>query len=295
MKYSFLLIIVLFLGCYATSESIIKGTAYPTPNPPNGIKISENFYGDETEISNADWKEYLYWLANVYGNDSVEYYNALPDTLVHREELSYGEPFVETYFQHPSYDQYPIVGVNLKQAKKYSEWRTERVAEMMLLMKGLIKVNAEKNPNTVFTIQRYQEGDFDWIVKKDKVALPKYTIPTSEEWEKIAGIEHSKYGLDSLSKQNKRYLKKGQNLYPTTSDGNNRTITSPTRSGLKNINGLYGTIGNVAELVDENIVKGGSFKDPISNIEISKNTPFEKPTNWIGFRNVCTYEIIEIK
>jgi len=53
-------------------------------------------------------------------------------------------------------------------------------------------------------------------------------------------------------------------------------------------------IGNVAELVDEkNIVKGGSWKHKLENIKIENNITFEKPSNWIGFRNVCNYELME--
>ena len=295
-KAIFILLTLFTLGCRSTSEILFNGIAYENPDPPNCVKISENFYADETELSNIDWKEYLFWLSDIYGNESEEYYAAFPDTLVHREDMSFGEPYVETYFRHPSYDRYPVVGLNLNQAKNYSNWRTERVAEMMLIQKGLIKVNSKKDPNSIFTIQRYQEGDFDWIIKKETVALPIYTIPTIEEWEKIAGIDHpSKYGVDSLTKKNKSFIKKGNELYATkgTKDYTPR-VGYPVRNGTTNVNGLYATIGNVAELVEENMVKGGSYKDHINVIEISKNIPFEKPTSWIGFRNVCRYQLIEI-
>ena len=295
-KATFILLTIFTLSCRSTSEISLNGLAYENPDPPNCVKISENFYADETELSNIDWKEYLFWLSDIYGSESQEYYDALPDTLVHREDLSYGEPYVETYFKHPSYDRYPVVGLNLNQAKNYSNWRTERVAEMMLIQKGLIKVNPKKDPNSIFTIQRYQEGEFDWIIKKETIALPIYTIPTKVEWEDIAGIDHpSKYGIDSLSRKNKKYLKKGYHLYLTkTKKDNTPRIGNPVRAGTTNVNGLYATIGNVAELIQENLVKGGSYKDNINNIEITKNVPFEKPTSWIGFRNVCRYQLIEI-
>lgn len=62
----------------------------------------------------------------------------------------------------------------------------------------------------------------------------------------------------------------------------------------KNVYGLYGIIGNVAELVeDKNIVKGGGWEQKISEISISKNEPFKNPSNSIGFRNVCTFEVMK--
>ena len=55
-----------------------------------------SFYIDETEVANIHYLEYLYWLQRVFGADYPEvYYNALPDTLVWREEGAFNEPYVE--------------------------------------------------------------------------------------------------------------------------------------------------------------------------------------------------------
>ncbi len=45
---------------------------------------------------------------------------ALPDTLVWRNRMSYNEPMVEIYFRHPSYHDYPVVGVTWLQANDYA-------------------------------------------------------------------------------------------------------------------------------------------------------------------------------
>jgi len=87
---------------------------------PNNVarRVTVNsFYMDETEVRNVDYREYLYWLDRVYGESYPEVVkNAAPDELVWRDELSYNEPLVENYFRHPSYDDYPVVGVNWVQA-----------------------------------------------------------------------------------------------------------------------------------------------------------------------------------
>ena len=63
---------------------------------PRRVTVS-SFYMDETEVANIDYKEYLFWTKRVFGESYPEVYvNALPDTLVWREELSYNEPYVET-------------------------------------------------------------------------------------------------------------------------------------------------------------------------------------------------------
>ena len=76
-----------------------QDVTYEWNNVPRRVTVS-SFYMDETEVSNHNYREYLYWVQRVFGESYPEVYlNALPDTLVWREELSYNEPLVETYFR----------------------------------------------------------------------------------------------------------------------------------------------------------------------------------------------------
>jgi gliding motility-associated lipoprotein GldJ len=107
-------------------------------NSPRRVTVS-SFYMDETEISNLDYREYLYWLRHVYATDfRYLYRKALPDTLVWRERLAYNEPMVDLYLRHPAYEQYPVVGVSWVQARDYSSWRTDRVNEFILIREGIL-------------------------------------------------------------------------------------------------------------------------------------------------------------
>lgn len=51
-------------------------------NPPGTTKIVDNFFVDETEISNDNWIEYLSHLKDVQGETSTIYKSAFPDTAV---------------------------------------------------------------------------------------------------------------------------------------------------------------------------------------------------------------------
>lgn len=270
VKYIFLISTLIALSCHSGHKVYLKGKEYHVSTPPNTVQISNNFFADETEITNINYKEYLYWLNKVFGSESKEYQTALPDTLVWRNRIEFGEPYISNYLRHPAYDDYPIVGVNLQQAKNYTAWRTERIAESLLISKGLIKENRNENINNYFKIDRYVHGDFDWIIKKESTVIPVYKVPTIKEWKKIAGIESKfKYGTDNSSKYNRRTHKRYKCLYntkdfdsPTRSKKHYRITNMPnaTRTLSKNIYDLYEIIGNVAELVDSaNIVKGGSW------------------------------------
>ncbi|MEL6926260.1 MAG: SUMF1/EgtB/PvdO family nonheme iron enzyme, partial [Bacteroidota bacterium] len=169
---------------------------------PRRVTVS-SFYMDETEVANIDYKEYLYWLRRVFGESYPEVFqSALPDTLVWREELSFNEPFVETYFRHPSYDDYPVVGVNWLQANEYCKWRTDRVNEMILIERGILNPNTEQKDEDNFNTEAYLVGQYQGDVRKnmkdmrtggerpvrfeDGILLPSYRLPTEAEWEYAA-------------------------------------------------------------------------------------------------------------
>jgi gliding motility-associated lipoprotein GldJ len=130
-------------GTFVIGGSLNQDLGFENDNTRRRVTVN-SFYMDETEVSNLDWMEYLYWLkdpANISSKadrDSL-YYEALPDTLVWRRPLSYNEPWVTNYLRHPAYQDYPVVGVTWVQANEYCKWRTDRVNEEILRKKGYLK------------------------------------------------------------------------------------------------------------------------------------------------------------
>jgi len=118
--------LVLVEGGRFTMGANFENLTYEWDNIPKTVTVP-SFYLDQTEVSNIDYLEYLYWLERVFGEDYPEVVrNARPDTLVWRERLAFNEPLVENYLRHPSYQDYPVVGVNWIQANDYCLWRTDR-------------------------------------------------------------------------------------------------------------------------------------------------------------------------
>jgi gliding motility-associated lipoprotein GldJ len=169
-------------------------------NVPRTQSVS-SFYMDETEVSNKHWREYVYWLERVFGMDYPEVVaKALPDTLVWRSELAYMDPYVELYYRHPAYADYPVVGVNWLQTQDFCVWRTDRVNEMILIREGVLKINPQQVAEDNYNYDAYLLGQYEGLVKadledlnpnaetrkvriEDGIFLPRYRLPTESEWE----------------------------------------------------------------------------------------------------------------
>jgi formylglycine-generating enzyme len=177
---------------------------YEWNNMPRRVTVA-SFFMDQTEVSNLDYLEYIYWLQRVYGQSFPQVVQkALPDTLAWRDRLAYNEPLIEIYFRHPAYHDYPVVGVSWLQANDYANWRTDRVNEMLLIQAGILDFDPDQRDENNFNTEAYLAGQYVGLVKdgmpdldpsgtgvrnvrfEDGILLPRYRLPTEAEWEYAA-------------------------------------------------------------------------------------------------------------
>jgi gliding motility-associated lipoprotein GldJ len=238
-----------------------------------------SYYIDQTEVSNRQYKEYLHWLEKVYlptNQDSIVL-QARPDTLVWRSELAFNEPMVEAYFRHPSFNDYPVVGVSWNQANDYCRWRTDRANEGVLTKMGFID---PKNPENKalgannFNKEAYLSEEYNAqptakiknkkpakgqeapklrVSFEDGVLTADYRLPTEAEWEYAAKtslmsnnslIESFKNGVNAKNKN--AQLTSSDLPFPWSGSGNNniRETKKGKKQGLfvanfKNSSGDY--------------------------------------------------------
>jgi len=220
----------------------------------------------------------------------TEQVKVYPDTTtwIKDFEYSYNEPMHNDYFWHKAYGDYPVVGVNWKQAKAFCAWRT-------------------LNKNTWIKSQ-----------KKGRDQINNFRLPTEAEWEYAArgGLESATYPWGGPYTKNDRgcFL---ANFKPMRGDyaADQALYTVEAKSYEPNGYNLYNMAGNVAEWTESSydpnayeyvssmnpnntdtsnkrkVVRGGSWKDVAYFLQVSTRT-FEyadSARSFIGFRTVQDY------
>jgi len=218
-----------------------------------------------------------------------------PDTLawIHDFTYAYNEPMTQYYFWHPTYDHYPVVGVNWLQARAFSIWRTNYLN--------------------------------NYLSSRERPFAHEFRLPTEAEWEYAArgGLDLNPYpwggpytrNLDGCFLANFKPLRGNY-----VADGGLYTVI--VGHYPPNDYGLYDMAGNVSEWTinayDESFylfghdmnmhyhyeaqpddpitlkrkaIRGGSWKDVGFMLQVSTRTYEYQDTakSYIGFRCVQTY------
>lgn len=221
--------------------------------------------------------------------------NVYPDTLVWIRDFtySYNEPMATMYFWHPSFDNYPVIGITWKQANAFCVWRTQ------LLNSALVS-----------------SGDY---------FVHDYRLPLESEWEWAARglLQNSMYPWGGVYTRNRQgcFLANFKPLRGNyADDGGVTTVAVGTYE--PNDLGLYDMAGNVAEwtanaydesayffyhdlnpdykfnandidnpVMKRKVIRGGSWKDIAYYLQVSTRTYEYQDTarSYIGFRCIRSY------
>jgi gliding motility-associated lipoprotein GldK len=153
-----------------------------------------------------------------------------PDTLVWIRDFaySYNEPMAKQYYNHPAFGNYPVVGVNWKQANAFCEWRTQYLNS--------------------------------YLVGKKRSTETNFHLPTEAQWEYAArgGRSQSPFPWGGPYLRNRKgcllaNFKPGRGNYPE--DGGFYTVRADAY--WPNDFGLYCMAGNVSEWTSSLYYEGG--------------------------------------
>jgi len=269
---------------------------YQTCKPPDGVKIADNLYYDQDEVTNSNWREFMYWTGRVFGTNSSEYKSTFPDTLVWRDSLILKEKsnclkeLTLYYLHHPAYSDCPVVGISQQQAEAFTKWRSDRVMEYILVRNKEIKWDSSPKRETYFSIEKYYSGKYNGIKPKERfMYYPDYRLPTVNEWKKAVMYDDS----IKVTKPGKQNTTLWLDIVPCKNDSSHG---DPTERETDRFNTGKGAainylLDNVREWTsDSGVTVGGGWHDK-SEIVLKQDTFHTKgPNAWTGFRNVCQWK-----
>ena len=149
LRLFILCILVAIAGSVSGQHLTLKNYQGKITRSLNLIQIDNQPYCDKSPITNLDWREYLYWLEQTYGKESAQFRAALPDEAILRQQMP--DSIATNYLWQPAYNGFTVLGVSLEQARAYCQWRTDRVAESILVC---MKIR-EWNPDAPFFLADY--------------------------------------------------------------------------------------------------------------------------------------------
>jgi sulfatase modifying factor 1 len=225
--------------------------------------------------------------------DTVAVY---PDTLVWLADFSYAanEPMVEGYFSHPSFKDYPVVGVTWKQARAFTIWRT-RYNEAYKQSRHLAKRDAYQLPT---------EQEFEYAARGGRIGTD---YPWGGPYIKNAKgclLANFKPGRGNYSDDGGTYTVKVRSYFPNdfglyNMAGNvaewTQSAFDPSASTF--VNDLaptfnYEAKNNDAEVMKRKVVRGGSWKDVGYFLQNSSRSYEyqDSAKSYIGFRCVTHFQ-----
>lgn len=221
-----------------------------------------------------------------------EIINIYPDTLAWVADFTYSfnEPMHDKYFWHPAYDDYPVVGVNWKQARAFCNWRS-----------------------------KYRQ---DYLVSNGEMIEQDFRLPTEGEWEYAArgGYELTTYPWGGPYATNSSgcylanfkpmrgnlivdggfypvransYAPNGYNLYCMAGNVSEWTSTAYDAASYYYVSDIspdyqYNATDEEDETLKRKVIRGGSWKDVAMFLQVGNRDYEYQDTSksYIGFRTV---------
>lgn len=233
------------------------------PSGNAGDSLISEFYISSIEVTNGQYGEFLDELRESGAVEKL--HEAMVDSTGWKRLLRYGEPFLNNYFRHPAYKDFPVVNVSKRGAELYCDWLTA-------------KYNRTARQKARFALPTERQWEYAARGGNPKAIYPwpgnslQYTRKG-----KMHGLNMCNYSVDS-------------GFSPKTiNDKQEYDFTAASRSYLPNTYEIYNMAGNVAEMIaDRPYTKGGSYLSRADKVLIAahEDADLTKGEAHIGFRPV---------
>ncbi len=220
----------------------------------------------------------------------TEQVKVYPDTTTWIRDFSYSynEPMHNDYFWHQAYGEYPVVGVNWKQAKAFCAWRTlNKNTYIKSKKKGRVLTNSFRLPSEAeweYSARGgIESGTYPWggpYTKNDRGCFLANFKPNRGDY----AADDALYTVEAKS-----YDPNGYNLYNMAGNVSEWTDTSYESNAYEYVSSMNPTVQNNENM--RKVVRGGSWKDVAYFLQVSTRDHEYADTarSYIGFRTVQDY------
>lgn len=253
-------------SCSLVMSSLFAQKEVPLPGIvlPNTARLGYNWFIEKTEVTNFQWKEFLYAISKDSGEATARKY--LP-------HFKLGELW-QRYFFDTLYDNYPIVGIRWEQVQTYCRWRSAQINQAWKR-----KQIVYPNPKALPVIPGKADYEVFELI---------YRLPKPHEFDEL--LEESLHGCPGYPIGDENSV--NSEAYFNIQVGINRLMPIRKVNDSKAlVNGLVNLLGNVAEMTQTNgIAKGGSWYHGLNQTVIGAKIEYQEPAPWLGFR--CVIEFV---
>lgn len=240
----------------------------------DSLKSVQSFYISKTEVSNAEYKLFLNDLK--LSGDLEKLAIAQIDSLKWNLGGSTNMAYVDYYFSHPAYKDYPVVNVSYEAALLYCDWLSDKFNKQYGSTKFKFRLPTKEE------FVRAGRGDnqtagYAWGTNKLRNTNGQMMC------------NHLQLGAESIHRNSTTGKYEIIPVFDDFATGGS-DVTAPVKSYWPNQFDVYNLNGNVAEMLStKGIALGGAWRNTGYDVRLESETLYTEVAPTIGFRVITTW------
>ncbi|MBC7872630.1 MAG: SUMF1/EgtB/PvdO family nonheme iron enzyme [Ferruginibacter sp.] len=234
----------------------------------------QSFYISRVEVSNLQYRQF--YNEAVAGFSEGEQTKIRCDSTGWRQSISYNEPMVTYYHNHPAYNNYPVVNISQEGAIEYCRWLQQKLQK--------------ENPDYTIEVKLPAKNEWIWAAQggRSQAMFPwgNYYL-RNKKGEFLCNFKRVGDQAITRNRQTGKPEVHEQNIVITGGLNDRAFYTAAVKSFYPNDFGLYNMCGNAAEMIAEKgTAMGGSWNDYGGDVQIRAEARYESPLPTVGFRPI---------